>query len=800
MKRLFFYLMILISAPELYAGQVKPEQENTGIIYGKITDGTTNEPVPYVSVSVKNSSSRLIAGGITDIAGEFLIEKLPAGEFIVEIQLLGYKPVTRGVSLNHSGEKRDLGIFQLVPDIQQLDEVVVNGDRPEVVLQLDKKVYLAGKDLLAQSGSVNDILHNLPSVTVEPNGTVNLRGNGNVHILINGRRSGLSLKNALDQIPADNVEKIEIITNPSARFDAAGSAGIINIVLKKNKKEGWNGQLRLLSGVPADYRINAGLNYKTEKLNVFSTIGVRYTDYDGFYTTSQRTGDRGQPTTLNVVQDEDRHDGGRLLYVGADYFFNDKNTITAAFFRNATEDTDETSLNYAFGSRHDRDSTILRTGNPKEIRDLSQLEFNYTRTFEKEGKKFTTDAQYDFWNSDKLWNLSTLKTFPKEDPASQIRTFSVGSAKDFVLQTDFVNPLGINSTLEMGLKAESRSVTSEYKAEELFNEEWGIFDDIQNTLRYNESIGAAYAQFGSKINRFSYQPGLRYEYTKVETEDLSDSGKKEKEYHNWFPTLNMGYVFNEQRSMQVSYSKRINRPSLWHIFPFNELTDFNAQFVGNPDLDPSYTDATELSFLHQQDKFTLNPSLYFQHSKNYVAFYTFRNANGIFITTPVNLSEEKRYGFELSATYKPWKWLDIGGELNIYGFEQEGAYHEQDFGFSDHTWETRLNSQIKLPFDFSFQAGYNFTGEKSNAQSKTRSLWYADFGLGKKLWNEKATIVFDGSNVFDTRKTRTLTTGSDFTLSQTFSRNAARYRLSFVFRFNKQEGQGIRNQKRSNRN
>lgn len=789
MKQLI--ILIIIS---LFGLTVKAQKSVSGIVQ----EQSTKAPITYATVKIKDATNKLLTAAITDEKGIFKLD-FAADSITIEISLIGYQTLVK--TLKTTNNATNLGSIYLQPDAKLLNEVAVTGERPSISLKLDKKIFLVGKDVLSQTGSSLDLLNGVPSVSVSPTGSVSLRGNSNVLILIDGRRSGFTQGNALDQLPADQIERVEIITNPSSRYDAAGSAGIINIILKKNKKSGLNGQLSLVGGVPNETRITPSLNYKSAKINLFSTFGLRYSDYDGLYTSNQTTKDGGNTNTLQKRQVEDRHDDAKMLYFGGDFLINKHNSITAAFLNKTTNDFDKTNLHYDFAKLgQSLDSTLLRKGESWEKRNYNQLEFNYTKTFEKANQKFSVDMQYDFWNSDKDWNLFTQKTLPTVTNSPGIRTSSIGASKDFMLQTDYVQPLDSLSNLEFGIKAEKRSVTSDFKAEQQNNNNWNIFDGINNEIIYDELIGSAYAQYSSKWNKTYYQLGLRTELTKIGLADNAGTFHSDKNYTRFFPTVNLSYTVGLNATLQASYSKRINRPSLFALYPFNELTDFNAQYVGNPNLNPSYADVLELSFLKNWSKFTFNPSVYYQNNKDITQDYTFRNTNGVFITTPININGETRGGLELSALYNPYKFLQFSMEINAYYFKQKGFYADQNFDFSGNILTSRLSTQVKLPKKLSFQGRYNFNGAQSNAQSKTASIHNIDLGVSKTFLKDKATLIFDVANLFNLRKFETTTTGTNYVLSQVNSPNAARYRLTFVYKFNLKENQGARQAKAGNRN
>lgn len=766
----------------------------TGIIQEK-----SAVPISYVTVTLKESADKAIAAGISDSKGIFRLESIPAGKYTISYSFAGFQTISRPVEVK-SDEVINVGTVILESDTKLLQEVSVTGQRSSISLKLDKKVFEVGKDVLSQSGAVTDLLNVVPSVSVSPGGEISLRGNNNVLVLIDGRRTGLTQGNALEQVPADQVERVEVITNPSSRFDAAGSAGIINIILKKNKKGGFSGQLRLVGGIPNETRISPSLNYKSDRLNLFATYGIRLSDYVGLYTMKQSTGLLGERVDLNRRQDEDRHDDAKLLYFGADFKINDQNTITAAFMRNSTNDHDKTQLNYVYSNKNGAiDSSLTRKGESWEKRSYNQLELNYTKNFAKEGKKLTVDMQYDFWDSDKDWNLSTSKVFPTAFDLPMIRTGSMGASKDFMIKTDMIQPLDSTSTLEFGLKLEDRRVNSDFIAEQQNSAGWEIIEQIDNHLLYKELIGSAYVQFSGKTGALSYQAGLRGELTHIGIEDRAGSYRNKKDYNRLFPTFNISYRFNERSTLQGSYSKRINRPRLGMIYPFNELTDLTSRYVGNPDLNPSYANVFEIAFLKNWKTLTLNPSFYYQRNTGVMEDYTFWNAEGLFITMPVNINRETRYGFELSVLYNPAKWLQVNTELNLFHYAEQGSYKDQSFDYSGNTLTARVSAQLKLKNKLAFQTLYNFRGANATAQTHTDALHSIDFGLSKTFLKDKATLMFDVSNLFGLRKSNSRTVGTDYEISQTNIPNTARYRLTLVYRFNQKDNQAVRQAKSGNR-
>ncbi len=797
LSRIFIIIILLLNSSMTWS---QDQKKGIGEVSGILLTQATSVPLPYATVALKDLEAKLIEGVITDEKGFFKIDGLPDGDFVLEIQYQGFEAYSKSVSIEQSHRKITLGPIKLKEDIVQLNEVVVTGEQSQLSLRLDKKVFNVGKDILSQSGSVTDVLGNVPSVAVSPSGVVSLRGNANVTILINGRRSGLTSNQALEQIPSDNVERVEVITNPSARYDAAGSAGIINIILKKNKKSGVSGQARIVTGIPTDLRLMGSLNYKTEKLNLFSNLGIRYTDYVGLYTTDQETFENGKTTRLNQRQDEDRHDDGRFFYFGADYYLNKHNTLTAAFLRNETQDTDQTDLIYDYFNAGIKDRSLSTFGTSQEERSYNQLEMNFTKTFAKEGAKFTIDLQYDFWDSTKDFDIETTEVFPSTATVSHLRTSSGQKNNDFAIQSDFLTPLGGNSKLEFGLKYENRLVENSFAAQEEIEADFQSIDGFTNQLDYDEQILGVYTQYGNQWGNLSYLLGLRYEHTAVEIGDALGEFLQTNDYGRLFPTLNIGYDLSKSTKIQASYSQRINRPSLWQLNPFAELSDFNSRFSGNPTLQPSFSDVAELGLLFRTEKFTLNPSLYYSDTQGNIEYFTSQNPEGVFLVSLFNIEQEVRVGMEVALSYNPASWLTINGEINAYQFEKKGQIATTTLDITNESWRTSWSLNIKPQKGLTFQSRFNFRGRFNDAQTRAKAVSILNLGLSKSLFKNRGTLIFNVTNVLNSNKYREEVRSDNFLINRLSNFNAARWTLSYVYKFNQKAGQGSREAKRRNRN
>lgn len=332
----------------------------------------------------------------------------------------------------------------------------------------------------------------------------------------------------------------------------------------------------------------------------------------------------------------------------------------------------------------------------------------------------------------------------------------------------------------MGLKAEHRKVDYDFLAQQQNGSEYTLYQGMQNQMRYAEAIQGAYTQLGGKIGKWSYLAGLRAELTKVGI--ANGTFEASKRYLWAFPTAHLNYILNEQYTLQAHYSTRINRPSLYALAPYATLVDLSFRETGNPDLNPAYTHIFELGMLHRTAKFTINPTLFFQKINSPLNDYTYRDSEGILISMPINLHRESRAGIELNVSWNPASFLQLSADFNIYRFSMQGQYNGFDFAHKGRASGGRLSSIVKLPAAWSLQGRYYYNGTNSNAQSKTLAMHWVDLGLGKKLFKERLTFAMDATNVFDTRRYRTIVTGADYQLTSMSRFNGARCRLSVTYK------------------
>lgn len=753
-------------------------------IKGKILEAQTKQPIENAGISLlSNSDQKFIKGTASSKNGTFVLTVAP-GKYDIKIEFISFKPLL--LTNKQIDSDLELGDLLLQEDVKLLKSVNVIGEKSSMELNLDKKVFNVGKDLMSKGGNATDILNNVPSVNVDVNGAISLRGNTGVRVLINGKPSMMTANKGLEQIPASNIEKIEVITNPSARYEAQGGAGIINIVLKKNSQTGLNGSVQAGMGDPTNYNGNLNLSYKTEKINLFTNIGVRFRDFKIVEERTQTTLNNGIKSVLLQNNLTKRHDDSYNFYIGGDYYINPSNTLTGSFYHSTLIIDNKIDYNYNFfNASNVKDSTNYRFEHYKEPKKYNQLELYHVKTFENKDKKWTTSLQYDFWNDDENQNINQQKTFPTGNPINNLITKNIESSNDIFIQSDFVTSLGENGRFETGIRSDLRAIRSDY---------WARSNGVQlaaydNKLAYNENLFSGYMQLGNKINKLNYLLGLRAEMSFIGISDRVGTFDNNKEYINLFPTVHLVYNLQKTTDLQLSYSRRINRPEFWQLNPFGGLSDIRNLTIGNPDLDPTYTNSFEFSLLKKWNKFTLTPSVYYARTKNYFQYVLKQTADGNFVRTPVNLDFEERYGLEISSTYNPFAWWRLALNFNYYGFKQKGEFEGKQYGSNDKTWTTQLNSRMKLPKNLAIESIFSYRGKFQDIQSLNKATYRLNIALSKDVLKEKMTLSLAANNIFNTLIDRQELNTPTYQLQSTAYGVGTVINATVVYRFNRKKGE-----------
>lgn len=791
-------------------------------VSGKIVD-KQNQPVPYASVSFNNKASKLNSDAtLTDEKGDYKLDLMP-GNYDIIIEAIDFKKSTLNRQITAAG---NLGNFSVEAEAavtntktQDIQGVVITAQAVKPYrVEIDKKVYDPSLDIVAKGGNLQDVLANVPSVDVDTDGTVSMRGNSNVRFLINGKPSSMlgidDGANALQSIPADQIERIEVITNPSSKYEASGTAGILNIILKKSKKVGFNGSVEGTLGYLPNTRLNTNLSWRKGAWTYYINGGGGYnrnksknnSDFNSYL----------DPQTLNdgfsmrSVQNGINEGENKSYNVNTGFVVDvtDKSTLNASvMFRNFN--------NESTGQTDYFDSVIIKdrnaTGYPNVPYTLQDQYTNRLNTGTNVNNSFQADLGFEQKIGDKgqLLSLATSYQKNKSDGTSlitengydneldvatntinNIQTVSENST--FLAKADYELPIGEASKLEAGARFDSNKNDYDYYVDQSQNNgPVSVLPNFTSNTFYNENILAGYSQFKSKIENFGYQVGLRAENTNinVDFQRVSDAEKKnvEKNYLKFFPSVFLSYDLGKNNQLLLNYSRRINRPRSFFLIPFMSYNNNRNMFSGNPDLNPTYENSFELGYSLSKSKFSLNPTLYFKKSEDEVNMFQYSGLNDqgntVLYTMPVNAGTETQYGLDLNATYDPFKWWKIMASADVFGYKNEGSYEDFDFSGDGFSSRFRLTNTFKPTKTTSFQIQGFYRGAQNTVSTQRKAMYAVNLGASQTIWKGNGTISFNIQDIFNTRSRESLVTTPSYSQYNYMQWQPRQFSVSLSYRF-----------------
>ena len=789
---------ILVIAAVFFSAFIQ-SQDNNLKISGTVNDLETNTPLEYATISLIDSNNgNLINGVITDDNGYFAIET-SRGLYDVKIEYISFQ--TKTIENLNVSSSTDLGIVNLKINENILNEVEVIGEKTEIEIKLDKTVYNIGKDLTLKGSSVSDVLDNLPSLEVDIDGNVSLRGNQSVRILINGKPSGLvgiSTNDALKQFPSESVEKVEVITSPSARYNAEGTAGIINIVLRKNKLAGLNGSASLNLGDPKRLGLSSNLNFRTKKINLFTNIGDNSTNYKNGFTNETEYFNRNSTSDfLNEVGDRKSERNSNYFNGGIEYFFNEKTSIVASFVNNKRDGSTHT-INSISQDFNQIKSFSERIENEDEVDDTNEFSLNFTKEFKREGHKITFDYQKE--NSKEIESsfISNKQINPEliTYPSEKIVTNESQNSELFKL--DYVLPFENDAIFEAGFRINNQNQNIDYLVEEENqNGEYSSNENLSNTLLYNEKVNAFYTQYGNKKNKFSFLLGLRYEESITNVEQLVNGEESNKNYKDLFPTLNLAYELKENETITFGYNRRIRRARSYFINPFPSRSSITNIFQGNPNIDPTYSNGIDLGYLKRYNKTTLNGSVYLRKSTGEFTFITENTGDYVLVNnaevpvirrTPINLASNTQIGVEFSLNYNQSKSWRIRGNVNFFESNLKGKYNDIVYDSKNISWSGGLNNYLNIFSGIDWQTSVRYRAPQKTAVSKRRSTIYSNTAFSKDILKDKVTMTFKINDIFETQKWRIESFNENYkSYSESSWRGGRSFELNLIYRFNQKK-------------
>ncbi len=795
MTKIFIAFLVFLTS--IFSGFAFSENLKTELvkditISGKIIDKETKQPLEYATIAFfSKSENKIVDGCITDANGEFSIS-INRGVYDITIEYISYKKIS--ILNKNLASNENLGTISLEIDYESLKAVEVIAEKTTVEIKLDKKIYNVGKDLTVSGGTVSDVLDNVPSVSVDGEGNVALRGNTNVQILINGKPSGLvglNSTDALKQLPAESIEKVEVITSPSARYEAEGTAGIINIILRRSKLQGFNGALTSNIGSPNAAGISGNINYRIKDINFFNTTSYRYRESPGYWynnTLYKNTGNY-----LDEKRDWTDINKGLTTNLGLEWYINKTASITTSILYNNGDD-ENNSINKLL--QYDSNRLLLDETNrldPEKDKDKTiQYSFNYTKDFKTSGHKLTFDFQYEDSNEDKF-------SLVNQNGINTDKVITLDSQTNILLRTDYVLPIGEKSQFEAGYRGDFTNKSTDYSVSLLntTTNQLELNTDLSNLFNFSTYINAAYTQFGSKIDKFSYLLGLRMENTRITLDQPTSGDFKKKNYTGLFPTANLSYELSDSENLTFGYNRRLRRPRGFFLNPFPSRSSLTNVFQGNPDLDPTYSDNFDLGYLKRYGKITISSSIFYQYAQNVIEFVSRESGEMVYVGAqllpvilrgPVNIATNNIYGLEFNLNYNPSKKWRINSDLNLNQEKVRGDFMGTNFNSDNFNWSIRVNNKYTLPGKIDWQTNIRYRGPNQSAQSKNKGRISLNTAISKDVLKDKASISFNVNNLFNNANAvGTIETETFLTQRKAQYRGARSYNLSFTYRFNQKK-------------
>lgn len=746
--------------------------------------------VPYATAALYNpSDSSMVDGTTSGNKGRFEVEVAP-GNYYLKVNFLSFEEKVIS-DLDLTSGSVDLGEIELRSGAVNLNEAVIEGERGQMELKLDKRVFNVGQDMANIGTSAAETLDNLPSVNLDVDGNVSLRGSGNVQILIDGKPSGLigmDPANALRQIPSDMIERVEVITNPSARYQAEGEVGIINIILKKEDRKGLNGTFTANAGVPENLGASFNLNFRREKINWFAQYGFRYQNRPGGGTTFQ---DYSSPDTTYSFERRRDHVRGGLsnnFRAGADIFLNDKNTLTLSGLYSISDGTNTVLNRYRdFAASGEQVEETIRDEEEAEDEQTIEGALTYTKTFDKDEHKWET--MINFYQEEDTEQAELIQTSDNSDvdPTYQ-RTYNEENEQNFLFQSDYIRPLGEDGKFETGVRITNRQIENVYKVElRSPGQDWDVVDSLDNDFIYLETIYAAYMMYGNKIGKFSYQGGLRAEYSDIGTELVKSEESNNRDYLNFFPSVHLSYEINQKNSVQLTYSRRLSRPHFRSLLPFSNFSDNRNFYRGNPNLDPEYTDSYEAGYLVFGEVGSLLSSVYYRHRTGVVQRISVVDDRGFTTRLPVNLGVEDAYGLEFNLSLRPFEWMNVNGDFNFYRSVIVGEYAGENLNADTYTWSSRLTAKSTIWDKLNVQLSGRYRAPRITPQGRRKSIYSVDFAASTDILKGNGTISLSVSDIFNSRRYRGITEGEYFYQESDFQWRSQQLMASFTYRLNQRK-------------
>jgi len=802
-----FLLLVFGVLNSLYSfSQASPQSGQsagrTGSLTGRVHDRQTGSALEYANIALyRKSDSSLVDGGITNVKGVFLLNSVPYGRYYALLSFIGYPVYTIDtVFISPRQPDADLGKIYLTPSGKNIEGVEIRESRAQLEFNLDKKVYNVEQNMVSTGGTAIDIMQTIPAVQVDIEGNVSLRGSTNVNILVDGRPSGLV---SLDQLPATMIDRVEIVTNPSARYDPDGTTGIINIVLKKQKAIGINGMVSLNGGTGDKYNVSANLNYRYKKINLFTTYDYRKFGMQGINRILRTTNFSDSVSYLNQDGDWRRSGYFHNIRTGMDFFINDKNTLSVSGLYNRRDFTNnDFADNLYYNSKGDTSRYFLRGSESRSGNEGIEAALNYTRKYNQKTKELTADVFYSYSDGNTDNDIAQFFIIPMHpalgDKAMLQRTLSANRRDALTAQTDFVTPLG-SARLETGYKFSFSKSDMDYHFENYSYDlpAWQEDTTRSNNFVHSEMLHSVYLIYSRALTeKLHLQAGARAEWAQTKADQRTQDSVFTKNYFSLFPSAHIRYNFTDKNQVQLSYSRRINRPGASVLNPFINYADPLNLSAGNPALNPEYSNSLELGLTLQAGATTLNPSVFFRNTEGVISRIMTVDEQQISFTTYKNQDRVSAYGAEVILAQQFFKWWRVNANFSFFRTEFKGPDVSSETASND-SWTFRLNSMMTLPGIADIQFGFNynapvvftpsirgFRAMMGGSQGRLDASYWADLGLKRDILEGRATLSVRVRDLFNTQNYNITSYGENFVSVNKMSRESRVIFMGFSYKFN----------------
>lgn len=788
MKTIFSFL--ILSFLSLLASPLSAQDIS---IRGKVIEAETSEPLEFANIALLSvGDSALITGAMSELDGTFTFTTSP-GDYILRVGFIGFESRFKNISLGDK-DKVNVGNVRLRKDAQNLEEVVVEGVTSMFESDIDKRRYNVENSIVAEGATASELLSTLPSIQMDDEGSISMRGSGNILIYINGRPSNLSgddAESVLAQFPANSIKTVELITNPSSRYDAAGVGGIINIILKKNEKTGLNGQVNASIGTRDKYNAGLNMNYGTEKANYYMSYNFqdrrRFRESESFRESNL--------TGVSPILDQDafqlNRDVNHLIRGGIDWNLTENQTFGVYAQGNFRDRTGGELLNQRnINSSQQLDSLFIRDNQETRVSTNFESGINYSIELDTLGQRLFTSASFsrDERTQEEVYNQTFFDQSNQEVPSNRILQINdrPQTSNLYVFQLDYEKPFIGGGSMEAGLKGTfgewNRSQNfSEGNVENNFNPV--LNDFFSDGFNFKEDVYASYLSFRNKIGKIGYQGGLRAEYTETISQLESAEEPFVNNYFNLFPSAYLSYEIRQEEEFTANFSRRISRPNIWALAPIFGVGDLLNLSIGNPQLQPEFTNSYEVGYMKGWENYLLNATVYHRFSTDIQTRVIRLNEDNVAIQTRENANSRASTGFELINQIQFTQWFDATLTGNFFYSEIQGENIEAGFNNSNFSWTVNLLANMAIPKFATLQVQGDYRGPIVLPQGEIEPLWGVNVGLRKDILDNKATVSLNVSDIFNTRIFKIRTEDQRFTQDRMFNRETRIGTLSFTYRF-----------------